>query len=101
MQTYAYILLTIAGVITAYNFYLSWIRYPLHQVLRAGESFRFVSGLPMIGFVLLCLATLAFINAAGVPPYKMIIILAILDTGGPVGLLLSLLIAAGKRRDGA
>jgi hypothetical protein len=47
----------LGGVISVLNFYLSWLRYPLYR-LRGGkrESYRFVSGIPLFGSLLLWIA---------------------------------------------
>src|SRR5690349_19056289 len=68
------------------NFYTSFVRYPLHR-LRGGtrEDFRWVSGLPLVGSILLCLSTMFF----GRSPVSWIALaIALLDTGGVLGVVL-------------
>ncbi len=52
-------LLSFGGCISILNFYLSFLRYPLH-VLRGGnkDNFQWVSGFPLVGTVFLLAALL-------------------------------------------
>jgi hypothetical protein len=42
--------------ITAINFYLSWIRFPLLRTVRRTEAVRRISGIPLIGSAALWLS---------------------------------------------
>lgn len=75
-------LLALGTLIVAVNVYTSFLRYPLHR-LRGGtrDDFRFVSGVPLVGSLLLCLA------AACLGPWPALawtaLALCLLDTSGP------------------
>src|SRR5215208_2518489 len=73
------------------NVYTSFVRYPLHR-LRGGtrENFKWVSGIPLVGMIFLCVAAACF----GKPHPQLAwtaLGLILLDTGGPVGALMTLL----------
>jgi hypothetical protein len=84
------ILLVLGTLIVWANFYTSFIRYPLH--LRRGgtrENFRWVSGIPLVGVLLLCLAILCLANHPAL--VRTAIVIALLDTSGPhwlIGMLI-------------
>jgi hypothetical protein len=74
------LILDLGSFVCVANLYLSFIRYPLFCLTRRRENFRWVSGLPIVGsllvassLVLLRLPRGAFVSA---------IVLAALDTGG-------------------
>jgi len=50
MAIVAYILLGAGAFLTAVNFYLSFLRFPLHLACgRSRETYRWVSGFPVFG----------------------------------------------------
>lgn len=71
----------LGAFVTCLNFYLSFIRYPLHRA-RGGtrETFQWMSGFPVVGSLLL------WIGAAFLYQWPAImwsaIILSLFDTGG-------------------
>ena len=71
----------VGGWLCALNFYLSFLRYPVHRLRGLPkESYRWVSGIPLFGsaFValsLLCLYSSSAVLLAG-------IVLIAIDTGG-------------------
>ncbi len=76
------ILFAFGVFISLLNFYLSFIRYPLH-ILRGGtrDSFQWVSGFPLVGTVLIVLALL--LDGLDRPLLIYIGLFALLtDTGG-------------------
>ncbi|MGN6366811.1 MAG: hypothetical protein ACTHN5_00840 [Phycisphaerae bacterium] len=90
--------LTLGTLITAINFYTSFLRYPLHR-RRGGtrENFRFISGFPLLGSFLLFLALLFLSHH---PPLQWTALaIALLDAGGPHWLIATLLymLLFGKR----
>ena len=73
-----YGLLALGGFVCALNFYLTFLRYPLHRL--RGQPFRWVSGFPLVGslFVVPCLWWLPLLSWA----FWLAVVLAVLDTGG-------------------
>ena len=68
------------GFICTLNFYLSWIRYPLFRISGERTDYRHISGLPILGSVLVVGSLVIFQT-----PHWAIIagaILAALDSGG-------------------
>jgi hypothetical protein len=55
-----YCLFAFGGLVSCINFYLSFLRYPLHR-LRGGkkENYRWISGIPLLG--ILCVAGLVLL----------------------------------------
>lgn len=77
----AIVLCGIGCLVTALDFYLSFLRYPLHR-LSGGtrENYRWVSGLPLFGSMFLWLGA-AFLTEQ--PPLLWsALIVSLLDTGG-------------------
>jgi hypothetical protein len=84
---------TIGGILTIgggafcwLNFYLSFIRYPLHRLRgQPRETFRWTSGIPLIGS-LCVVAGLVLMKVSGALPSTALLALALasvaLDTGG-------------------
>ena len=74
------------GVLCWHNFYLSFIRYPLHRLRhQPRETFRWSSGIPLIGS--LCVGVgLALMKVGGALPTATPLTLALasaaVDTGG-------------------
>jgi hypothetical protein len=75
------ILLALGTFITCINFYLSFIRYPLHRLRgRPREDYRFVSGFPAVGSGFLWFA--AILLADHLRLMWAAIAISLLDTGG-------------------
>lgn len=80
MALTGYILMGIGSFITAINFYLSFLRFPVHLACGGSrETYQHISGFPLVGSLLLWIsilllpsATLAWCAAA----------VSTLDTGG-------------------
>ena len=78
---FGYVLFAIGGLISCVNFYLSFLRYPVHRLLGGTkEDYHWVSGFPLFG-------TLTII--AGLPflPWSMWLslltfVFLLIDTGG-------------------
>lgn len=75
-------LFAVGGLFAGFNVYTSFLRYPLHRWRgRSAESFRWVSGIPIVGIVLLLFA------GACLRDYPVLMwtafVLAFLDTSGP------------------
>ncbi|HEY7314040.1 MAG TPA: hypothetical protein VH643_32115 [Gemmataceae bacterium] len=74
-----YTLFTVGALVSALNFYLSVLRYPLFRVF--GWEYRWISGVPLIGSLLLAAASLLF---WGLPLWFWVCLgMAVVDTGGP------------------
>ncbi|HMS17085.1 MAG TPA: hypothetical protein PKA37_09625 [Planctomycetota bacterium] len=87
-------LLIAGGWACLLNLYLSFLRYPLHRARgRSPESFRWVSGFPLIGSMAVVLAWTIWIRHQDSPRLDVAVwLIAILDTGGIhwlVGVLIS------------
>ena len=55
----AWLSLSLGALIACVNFYLSFLRYPIYRLLgRSQDQYRFVSGYPIAGTVLVVLAWL-------------------------------------------
>jgi hypothetical protein len=73
-------LLILGVLVCALNFYLSFVRYPLHLLRGNPGQYRHVSGLPVLGSVLVVAALLM----TRLPGWAVTlgIASAVLDTGG-------------------
>lgn len=73
--------MAVGAFVAAINFYLSFIRFPLYVARhRSKEGYRFVSGIPMIGSVLIISGA---ISAFGSVDIALVGVAAfVLDTGG-------------------
>lgn len=79
-----WVLLIVGGTICLLNVYLSFLRYPLHRALgRKRESYRWVSGIPILGSMTLVLAwTFWTRHQESLAIDVAVASLALLDTGG-------------------
>ena len=88
--------LVLGGAVAVLNFYLSFARYYVYRWF--GWEYRWVSGLPLLGSLLLVPAGLSF-GLTGA--YRLLIaavVLILLDTGGVFWLGVVLLREFGRRR---
>jgi hypothetical protein len=93
----AAIVLLVASVYFAMNnFYVSWLRYPLHRRFHPDEPYRFVSGIPLVGFILLCFSASVFAHTNVHVPYVWMTVVSALDTGNPLWIVPGLLIGLIK-----
>lgn len=85
------------ALVAAINFFSSFLRYPLHRLRgRTPGTFRFVSGLPAIGTILIGLAVLlAWGDVRGV---VIAAVLCVLDTAGLPWFLISMIHASIRER---
>ena len=81
-MTVSLILASIGVVVTIINFYLSFIRYPLHRLRYKSLPFRWISGFPLVGSLLLWIASLSFWLSGNGRYATVALILSIFDTGG-------------------
>lgn len=88
MKIYASVtLLCFGGFLCLFNFYLSYIRYALYRLMGGvQEDYRFASGIPMIGTLLV---TVSLIFLYGTSYFYLGVLFLILDTGGPLWLLIT------------
>ena len=77
----AWIAFTLGGLSCLLNFYLSFLRYPLHRLCgRPRESYRWVSGFPIVGSLLVGLSLLKLHALPGL--LAPAVVLMVVDTGG-------------------
>jgi hypothetical protein len=80
MATVGLILFALGALVTVMNVYLSFIRYPVHLALGGTrETFRWVSGIPLIGSVFLWLS-FPLLSSVGLRWFAAA--LSVFDTGG-------------------
>jgi phosphatidylserine synthase len=74
------VLFFLGALICAANFYLSYIRYSLFYMTGRQSEFRYVSGIPLVGSLIVVLS-LIFLR---LPHWATLagVVLAVLDTGG-------------------
>jgi hypothetical protein len=100
-----WVLLTAGGFLCVLNAYLSWLRYPLYR-LRGGlpEEYRGVSGIPLLGSLLVALAWAVRVRHEDSIGWAAIVwILVAIDTGGLHWFLVSVVFhrLRGQGRDRA
>jgi hypothetical protein len=80
MRAIAYASLGLGGAVCVLNFYLSFLRYPVHALRGKADEYRWVSGLPLLGSALVVLS----LSLVQLPIWALVIgvIVAALDTGG-------------------
>jgi hypothetical protein len=81
-------LLGLGGAIAALNFYLSFVRVPMLRRLRRPAEPEFVSGVPLVGSLLLLLAWGVGLDSTGARVAACVLFL--IDTGGPHWFLFTL-----------
>ncbi|MFC1542880.1 hypothetical protein ACFL4M_03220 [Pseudomonadota bacterium] len=83
MEVLAYIIWVPGALFCGLNFYISFLRYPVHKLLgRSEDSFQWVSGVPLLGTLLVFVA---FILLSENPLFFWSsILLVLIDTGGPL-----------------
>lgn len=74
----------------ALNFYLSFLRHPLHRRVNRGRPFIASSGIPLIGSLLLWVGAYLLLSAGAARLGASALILSAFDTGGIHWLLISL-----------
>lgn len=80
MAVVGYILFGLGGFFTALNFYLCFLRFPLHRAFGGTrESYQWASGIPLLGSLLLWIS-IPFLPSA--PWMWLAAGLSLLDTGG-------------------
>ena len=71
----------IGGCLCVLNFYLSFLRYPVHRLRgMPKESYRWVSGIPLFGSAFVALSLLHLLSSS--PILAAGIVLIAIDTGG-------------------
>ncbi len=88
----------LAALVALLNFYLSWLRYPIQKFLYPDREYHFVSGIPLIGTVLLIGA---IVNAPSPIWLWFLIPLALIDTGGLPWFFISTCVIHPKRHRNA
>ncbi len=82
MKILAFILVGLGTLITALNFYLSFVRYPLHRLFHKDKSYKFASGLPLIGSILLWVGAYIFLSSGTLNYAAFALGVSLFDTGG-------------------
>jgi hypothetical protein len=80
----AWFLFVGGGGLCLLNFYLSFLRYPVHRALgRSRDSYRRISGFPLVGSLTVAVAWIASIRHMDSKVLDVLTgLLAVLDTGG-------------------
>jgi hypothetical protein len=77
----AWVALVLGAVLCLTNFYLSFLRYPVHRLRGLPRaSYRWESGIPLFGSLLVALSLLGLHSLSGILPAA--IVLMVIDTGG-------------------
>jgi hypothetical protein len=77
----AWLALLVGGLVSALNFYLSFCRYHLYRFRgRSRESYHRVSGLPLVGSLLVTLSIVRFYDVPWI--LALALVLIAIDTGG-------------------
>ncbi len=82
MAILAFILILLGALIAALNFYLSFPRYLVHHIFHKGQPYKFVSGIPLIGSLLLWVGVLLFLLGGAWKYAALAFIISLFDTGG-------------------
>ena len=79
-------LLILGGLICCLNFYLSFLRYPIHRIGGGKKhSYKWVSGFPLIGSLFVAISLFIYWQTTWI--FVAAIILIAIDTGGIYWLL--------------
>ena len=74
-------LLITGGLLCCLNFYLSFLRYPIHRLTgHKKEDYKWTSGIPLFGSLFVALSLLSFWRVSWVLVLSLILI--VIDTGG-------------------
>ena len=79
----------LGGFIALLNFYLSFLRYPIHKRFHSDQPWHYVSGFPLIGTILLMVPTMCIGDSAWL---WLPIAFMLMDTGGPHWFIISIAI---------
>jgi hypothetical protein len=72
------------------NFHVSFLRYPLHRLLRGEAKYRHVSGYPFLGTALVVIG--AMILPPSIWKTTFAAVLLLVDTGGPLWFFIATLL---------
>lgn len=77
-----FIFAVLGAWLTALNFYLSVLRYPVHRLLHSDQTYKWISGVSLFGSLFLWVAAL-LLWWQGQPHWATALaILSLFDTGG-------------------
>jgi hypothetical protein len=77
----SWILFGLGALFCLINFYISFLRYPLHRLRGLSkESYHWVSGFPLVGTLCVALSLGGLHEVPGMIPA--VIVLILMDTGG-------------------
>jgi hypothetical protein len=88
----------VGALATALNFYLSWVRYPIHRWTHGDKRFKFVSGAPLIGSLFLWFAAAVFFLGGQSPWAWACLFLSLFDTGGLHWFAIQMIYQSRKKR---
>ena len=81
MSTLAWIAFVLGALLSLTNFYLSFLRYPLHRLRGLSkESYRWESGIPVFGSLFVGLSLFGLHSLPAMLPAAITIM--VIDTGG-------------------
>ena len=79
--TLVWILFGLGSLLCVTNFYLSFLRYPLHRLRGLpDESYRWVSGFPLFGSLFVAISLFGLHDIPAMIPVA--VVLMLIDTGG-------------------
>lgn len=74
-------LLALGGFLCCLNFYLSFLRYPVHRMMGGKkEDYRHASGIPAVGSLFVAISLFEFWHPSWL--FALAIVLISIDTGG-------------------
>jgi hypothetical protein len=77
----SWIIFGLGAFICLLNFYLSFLRYPIHRLRGLSrESYHWSSGFPIIGSLMVAISLIGLHSQTGILPAS--IVLIAIDTGG-------------------
>lgn len=69
--------------VTGFNFYLSFLRYPLHKLRYGDEPYKWSSGVPLVGSLCLYISAALFSLTGHKPLVFYMLLATLLDTLAP------------------
>jgi multisubunit Na+/H+ antiporter MnhB subunit len=96
-MTAVFIFAGVGALISVIDFYLSFIRYPLHRLCHRDRPLKWVSGYPLVGSLLLWFAALSYWFLGDVRSAAIALAFSVLDTGGIHWFAVSWLIHYGQQ----
>jgi hypothetical protein len=71
----------LGGWLCCLNFYLSFLRYPVHRIMgKTKEDYRWISGIPLFGSLFVAVSLFQFWRSPWL--LALAVVLIVIDTGG-------------------